>query len=451
MRMAAADSFNMPGFGSESPIGLAALRIAVAVGVLISGELWQAARWAQLPAALRIAPEGLGWALGVVPIDVALARVAQLMLGAAALAALVGVGGRLAMCVVTVAGLYVFGLAELSGAVIHNMHLLWFAALLSVSPCADAWALRWPSGARHSAVPQRALAYGVPLQFARVLLGCVYFFPGFWKLATSGWAWVASDNLRNQLYWKWYELGAVPGLRVDRWPWLLNAAALGVVLFELGFIALIWTRTGRLWAALLGTLFHLSVLFLMGVSFVSLLLCYVVLIDWDGLTRARRPAEPAADSGVPIRHSWVAAAVVGALLSVAAIVQGARHAVDAWPFGCYPTFDRVVGEEIFDLRIEIVNRADVAEAVPDGPSTHGAPRTPQDWARAWQLAGLYGQPASPERLRAYFQQLARDPMVAAQARAGRSLRFYVAAYSVVPERWGEPPLRKRLLSEMRVP
>ena len=157
------------------------------------------------------------------------------------------------MAGVTVFGLYVFGLSQLSGAVIHDMHLFWFSALLAVSPCGDALSLhRWLRGGGlrgqpHAAMPA-ALVYGVPLQCARVLLGIVYFFPGFWKLKTSGLAWIFSDNLRNQIYWKWYQLGAEPpALRVDQLPWLLQLAALAVVVFELSFIALVWSRRGRCW------------------------------------------------------------------------------------------------------------------------------------------------------------------------------------------------------------
>ena len=154
--------------------------------ILILPELWQAPYWASLPAHLRFAPEGLGWALHVVPIDPQSARAAQALLIASCGAAILGLGARLAMAGVTVFGLYVFGLSQLSGAVIHDMHLFWFSALLAVSPCGDALSVqRWLRGrlrGQPHAAPPAALVYGVPLQCARVLLGVVYFFPGFWKL-----------------------------------------------------------------------------------------------------------------------------------------------------------------------------------------------------------------------------------------------------------------------------
>jgi hypothetical protein len=435
----------IPGFRAESPLGLAALRIAIAGMILISPELRQAPDFAASARALRFVPEGLGWAVRHVPIQPDLARAAQLLLVLACLAAICGVAARLALLVVTCSGLYVFGLSQLSGAVIHDMHLLWLSALLAVSPCADA--LCWRR-ARVRPPLTASLAYGVPLQFARVLLGIVYGFPGFWKLRTSGLTWITSDNLRNQLYWKWYEHGAAPPwLRVDRLPGLLHAAALAVVLFELSFIALIWTRRGRLWAAAGGVAFHLTTQWLMGVSFISLMVCYVVLLDWDAIARAFGAPPPTAASA---RSTW-AAALLGSVLVLGSAAQGVRGATQAWPIGCYPTFDRVLGDAIADLRIEVVRADGSTQAVPDGPSTGGAPRSPQDWARAWQLAGFYGQPAEATALHAYWQRLQRDPRVALAAASGVSLRFYAASYSVLPERRGQAPLAQRLIAELPLP
>jgi hypothetical protein len=432
----------LPGFRAELPHGLAALRIAIGVAILISPELRQAPQFASQPEALRFAPEGLGWIAAHLPIRIELAYAAQAVLIASCLAAIAGIASQLAMSSITVSGLYVFGLAQLSGAVIHDMHLFWLSMLLSVSRCGDALKLqRW----QPSAAP--SLAYGVPLQLARILLGIVYFFPGFWKLATSGLEWIFSDNLRNQLYWKWYQLGREPPLpRVDHLPHFLQWIALGVVSFELAFIVLIWFPRGRIVAALGGLAFHLGTQWLMGITFLSLVVCYVVLLPWERFVRpdALQPT-PAA------RHRLWPPVAVGAALIVITSIQGARAAVQAWPFGCYPTFDRVVGDTIGDLRIEAVRADGTTVVVPDGPSTFGGPRSPQDWARAWQLAGMYGAAPEASRLRAYWQSLRHKPLAAAAAHDAVQLRFYAATYSVLPERRGQPPIAKQPLGVLPLP
>src|SRR5262245_44505711 len=184
---------------------------------------WAPDRW--------IAPEGLGWFVRHVPINGALATAAQIVVAFAALCAIAGIRARLCFGVLAVVGFYLFAIAQLAGHVWHDMHLLWFCALLAASPCADVLAV----DARRP-LDTEGKDYAAPLLAVRLLLGAVYFFPGLHKLATSGLAWALSDNLRNQLYWKWAEHGSVPWLRIDQAPWLLRAGGLGVLAFELSFV-----------------------------------------------------------------------------------------------------------------------------------------------------------------------------------------------------------------------
>jgi hypothetical protein len=100
------------------------------------------------------------------------------------------------------------------------------------------------------------------------------------------------------------------------------------------------------------------------------------------------------------------------------------------------------------LRIEAVRADGSSTIVPDGPSTRGGKRSPQQWARAWQLAGMYG--AAPDRARffAYWRSLREDPRAAAAARDAVRLRFYAATYSVLPERVGAEPIAQHYLGEL---
>src|SRR6185436_14529103 len=89
----------------EPALCLAMLRIAVATIVLLSPETWDGPRLAALAPSLREAPEGLGWALAVLPIDRALARAAQDALVAATVSALLGLWSRTAAFVMTLTAL----------------------------------------------------------------------------------------------------------------------------------------------------------------------------------------------------------------------------------------------------------------------------------------------------------------------------------------------------------
>ena len=410
-------------------------RVAVCTILLLSPEWWQGHAWATVPAALRFPPEGLGWAMGVIPISPFLARVAEGLFALSAPLALIGLFTRAALGGVVASGLYLFGLRQLTGSVLHDMHLLWFAAMLAASPSGEALsvdALRARQRGRPlPSAPSEAYAW--PLACARVSLGLVYFFPGAWKLASSGLAWALSDNLRNQMYWKWYELDWVPALRLDQWPSACRACALGVIVFELGFLPLaIFPRT-RPFAAAAGILFHVGTQALMGIPFFGLWGCYVVLFDWGWLIEPPETTETKREPLVrPPDRSWI----LGVAIIVPVIVQGVRGAVQAWPFACYPTFQWRVGTEIPDV---------VMSAVYDDRHEARLPRrfkSQAGWSLAWSVVGASGHAPSQQALRAYWDRAARDPKVREAAANARAIRFARGYFSVLPEDRGQPPVRE---------
>lgn len=437
----------------EPAFNLAVLRISVPCVVLLSAELWQAPQWAALPQPLRVVPELLGPFVSLLPQTPAQARVAQSLLVVACIACALGLFSRWSAALLTVAGLRVFALAQQGGAVVHDMHLFWFSALLAASPCGDACSIDRIIASRRAGValpqPRLGLAYAVPLQSVRALLGVIYFFPGFWKLWTSGLPWIFSDNLRNQMYLKWYQNGFIPALRIDRWPALLHAAALGVVLFELTFIVCA-LRPRLRWVALCaGLLFHATADLFLHIRFISLWACYSVLIDWDGLRchwlgwpRALPAARP---EPLPAFSLMLAFALLGA-----SITQGARGAMQAWPFACYPTFQWMVGPDIPDLAVEARRPDGTLIALADGPS-QGARRSQAAWAMAWRIAGLYGTRASPRQLGAYWSVLCQREGLCEPARGASSLRFSLVHYSAIPEQRGAPARDRTQIAEIPLP
>jgi hypothetical protein len=427
----------------ESPLNLAVLRMVVPAIMLVSPESRQALAWSRIPAALRAPPEGLAWASAHLPIDPSVVRVVQVVFVVAAAASIAGIASRAALALLTLSALYLFGIVQLSGSVTHDMHLLWLAALLAASPCGDALSIDALLARRLS--PRAAplgpsLAYAWPLTCARVLLGLVYLFPGLWKLRASGLAWAFSDNLRNQMYWKWYEIGGwVPALRIDHAPNLCRAAALAVIVFELTFLPLVLIRRTRMVACAAGLLFHLLSELILKIPFFSLWGCYVVLFDWSSLRDDARALAPSS-------RVLGASRLVGAALVAIVFVQGARGAAQAWPFGCYPTFQWIAGDAIPDLVVTAITSDGRAVVVSDGAKSQRA------WGMAWSLAGAYGAAPSESRLRAYWESIAREPRV--QRAAGddvREVRFARAWFSVIPEDRGKPALREEAIGLLTLP
>jgi hypothetical protein len=451
----------LPVVRPEHPANLAIFRVAVLSVILLSPEVPEAVSHAVLSPALRVVPEGLGWAAQIVPISPALARSAEAVLWVSALSGLLGLFCRTSLLLVTLSGLYLFALAQLEGSVTHDMHLLWFTALLAASPSGDALAIdAWIARRRTGRPVLPSVAYAVPLWAARALLGVIYFFPGFWKLKSAGLDWIWSDNLRNHMYWKWYQMGFLPPLRVDHFPSLCRFGALLVVAFELSFLPLILFRRGRSIALLGGLVFHLLSEVFLRIRFMSLWACYVVLIDWGAVWEAvrgsparegerERERERETATAPPLRRARDSAfcAALGFALLTGAVVQGARNAMQAWPFACYPTFQWTVSAEIPDLLVEAWWDDGRVAVLPDGRAEGGV-RSQQRWGMAWALAGLYGRAPEEGQLRAYLELISSEPDVRAAMAGARGVRFYRASYSVVPEDRGKPPRSRRLLFEI---
>ncbi|HEX8790745.1 MAG TPA: HTTM domain-containing protein [Polyangiaceae bacterium] len=418
----------------EPAAQLAALRIVVPTMILATPEVRHAAALAAVPAALRVAPEGLGWFVAWVPVHPVVAGVVQAIAVFSALCAIAGLRARVALAVLTGSAFYLFALSQLSGAVWHDMHLLWMSALLAASPCDEAWAFDRCG----EPAPADSERYGWALGMARLQLAAVYFFPGLHKLLTSGLAWALSDNLRNQLWWKWAEHGAVPAFRVDHHPALLTAAALFVLGFELSFPVLALVPRTRAVAAVAGLAFHLCAAFFLRIPFVSLWATYVVLVDPRRLVPRwwRRPPAASVAAPPPLRST----VVVGAALFAAIVVQGLRGQTRAFPFACYPTFEWMAPTVMPDLEIEAETADGRAVLLPHARDAHGY-RTQRQWGEIWSLAGATS-PVDPARLRAYLDWTARTEPARSIVAGATRIRFYRVYRAVVPEQRGWPPVAR---------
>jgi hypothetical protein len=308
--------------------------------------------------------------------------------------------------------------------------VIWFGLLLTVSPCGDALSVdAWLARRRGRPPPGPARAYALPIRLMWLLMGVAYFFPGLFKLL-AGPQWILSENLRFLLYQSWRHLDALPLLRLDQFPLLSRAAALGTIVFELSFLFLVLSRRTRPLAAVGGLLFHAATAYFLRIFFLELMLCYVIFVDWHalaqrlGLTRGGAPGARAAPSAA-------AAAVVGSLLLAVNVVCGA-WGIDSWPFSVYPRFDRVRTRAI-DIDVEaMLERAAGSQRL----------KLPLRGPMLGRIRGLPEGEARDRRLRALTEYVLsrREPLA-----PGEHVRIYASHYSTLPEDSNAPPLRRDLL------
>jgi len=426
---------------ADSARTLAALRIAVALTLLVSSELYQSQE-ALTRALANAAPEGLGFLAAGLPTLQAHPgwwRLVEVLACSSAATLLLGYWSRLSSLVLTLSAGLVCAVSELGGAVLHNMHLFWLTLLCAVSRSGDAWSLDgWGR-----ALPAPSAEYGVPLTFARALLGAVYFFPGLHKLVESGPHWLAPSNIAGHMHGKWFQTGWVPLLRIDDVPALCILGGVFVVAFELCAPLLFLVRRFRTLGFACAIGFHLATDLLLQIRFISLMTCTVILLPWDRLaSRLGRKSnvEPAPISMMSLGPGLV----VGSLLLVAVVQAGIRAETQAWPFGCYPTFAHTLGSTAIDLNLRLEYSS--GDVLVTGRPTIG--RTELEWRRVYFLLGSY--PAKPSRadLERHGLELYRTAAALPDPRDLERATLVRAEYLSAPEHWGKPPVYERVVVEL---
>ena len=431
----------------ESPLPLALLRIVVPLVILFSPELHSARALAASPESLGFVPDGLGL-VSRLPLGPDAVRALQVLAFSSCATGILGFASRASMLVLTLSAGLLFSLSQRQGAVLHDMHLFWLTALLAASPCGQAWSLDAWGKAR----PAASLRFGVPLALARLLLGLVYLFPGLHKLRVSGLGWIDADNVIGHMRAKWLEHGHVPFVRIDHAPLLCAIGAAFVIAFELSFVVLAAASPRTRWVALAaGLSFHAATQLLFFIPFVSLWACYVVLLDGALLERvedrlrerAKAPPLERTESSATLP---AAAIVVGALLVLAVVVQGARGMTQAWPFACYPTFSHRQGAAIPDVVVEIDTRGGTTARL---TGREAATRSQTEWGRVFRLSGAYGDSPDESALRDHARRvvLGAALLPADVVRA----RLYRVDVATEPSRWGEPPAGGVLIRELQGP
>lgn len=402
---------------NSASFALALLRIAVAVLILLSNEQDIARVVATRPLALHHHPEGLAWLGTAVPITPRSIGVAIRILQASAVLSLLGVWTRVSLSVLAVAFLYVFGAAELTGTVLHHMHLLWFVALLAVA--GGPYALSMDAWARSRSVlvddDAHRSTFTFTLVIARLWLGLVYFFPGMHKLTHGGMTWLSGETLRGQLYFKWYERGYAPSLRIDRAPALLALGSIAVVMIEIAMPFLLMHRRTRRLAAVLAISFHLLSSHFLDVLFPSLIACWVIAL----------PPAPAPEE-MPLGLFQKPLLLFVTLVTLGIVIQGVRGQTQSYPIACYPTFADPAARTITDLAVDV-----------DGASFRLPRQRRQDeWGFVWRLAGRYGDPIDRDALESFARTVAPS---------SGHFQVFREEYDVRPEAHGAPPVERVLL------
>lgn len=362
------------------PLDLAVFRITASVVVLASADVWDAPRWA---GAVVGAPAGWQLVSSVLPVTPLGASIALVVVVVGASFTLVGAFSRGSSAVTALGLVWLLGVPQQSGLVLHTHHLWWLMALVATGPSGDALSVdAWWAKRRGRVLAGPSVAHGLPVRIAWLSLGLVFFFPGAWKLV-GGATWL--EGLPTLVAWKRFQLG-LPRLEVG--PGLLRAGGVATFAFELGVIALFVFRRTRLIGVALALAFHLGVQWVLGIRFSSLWSCYLVFLPWSRWLGV--PEVPVTSMRAP-----ALALGCGAALLSAQVVTGALGVEAAWPVACYPTFRHPAPTTVAWVELETSEGLVLsADRLRSGPN--------QRW---WGLAEQAAWDPSTQRLAGLFAQV----------------------------------------------
>lgn len=346
-----------------SALNLGLARIIIARELASDRLTTRVARYAQMDPALRRFPPGWQELGPSLPMDAESITLAGIAMKVCATLAMFGVLSRATMGLTCALALYVLAIPQFFGKINHYHFLYWCALVLAFSRCGDAlsvdalWKTFRAGKTRLVTDPRPSVRYGRPMRLLWLVIGLVYFFPGFWKLWDAGDLWLWGDNLVRLLRAKWIDLVTFrPALRVDLYPWLWRPMSVATVLFETLFVfSLVFPRAK--WALIAtGYSFHTATDLLMKISFGQLKRCYVVFIDVPSVARfLRLDRVPVVDRLLVLSDDALARAdeetrrapvriprltTAAGVVLLAGILSAGFMGHDSWPLAVMPRFHR---------------------------------------------------------------------------------------------------------------
>jgi hypothetical protein len=154
---------------------------------------------------------------------------------------------------------------------------------LAFSPCGDRWALKFSRSRRQAAEGSN---YIWPIRLIQLFVAQIYFFSGFAKISHSGWQWASASNLRGWMLYFSQEDQVRVFHTLGPWlaerPLLCQIIGVGTLIFELGFITVLFSKTARRLLVPLAAVFHVGILLSMNLVFLNVPQL-LVFVDWDGV------------------------------------------------------------------------------------------------------------------------------------------------------------------------
>lgn len=297
-------------------------------------------------------------------------RVALIGLIIAAFFSLVGFKTKFFIFLFAILAIYIFALPNLTGKINNNQDVFWIPLLLAFSGCGDIWsidALIKLKSKRISNSLVKSPHYSMAIFTIWVMLGICYFFPGFWKWWNCGLDWALTENVKYQMYNKWFSLGHfTPFFRIDYYPLLYKAAGLITLWFELFFIFLLPFKKARKIGITGGLMLHLSIWIFMDIFFIFFIMSYLAFFNYDRIWEKVKN-RTLGTSQKPFKLLTNAPLTIITVCLLGGFGLFGILRIDSWPFSCYPKFETRLSNTIDYMLVELCPTPNSCKYIDKGP------------------------------------------------------------------------------------
>jgi hypothetical protein len=178
-----------------------------------------------------------------------------------------------------------------------EMIAVYYLAILAFTPCGDNFSIDQRLTKR--TLDRPAFGYSYPILLMWGLMAWVYFSSALIKLRVAGLKYLSPDNLPALAIFhsldNMHDTHFRFAFLLPQFRSYLPLAVAVVLLWELLFPVVIFSRRLRWWLLGMGVVFHLATLFLMNIFFPYQLAMYLVFVDWPKVAgyigRIRSPAD----------------------------------------------------------------------------------------------------------------------------------------------------------------
>ncbi len=282
----------------------------------------------------------LGSIIELIPVNTTLYGIFTLIGVVSCLFIVVGYKTKYFLIINAICCFYLIATPNFFGKLWHFQILIWISWFLTFSKCYDAISIdSYLSKKEH----KKSIAYSFPVRFIWLQFGIIYFWAGFYKLWDAGFDWALNKTMINQIQLEWLQnYDRVPMIRIDNFPWLLNLSGLGVILFELSFLFILFTKYGRWIVGIGGVIMHELIGYFMYISFfINFVIFYVFFIDFNVFFKKREAKiKKAANEKI---SKW---ALYSGFFILSMNFLAGMFNVDTYPFSAYPKYSATIPDEI---------------------------------------------------------------------------------------------------------